>query len=153
MKQKNLIALKAFFLLFVFCMNTVVCFACAFGARMEYNENHHQEVLLNTPPEHKHEHANNAKHEHSKTDASHSKNKAGDDCCKNEAKKFGEFNKIVNKISFDLHQPVFFLSYFQSFHSFDLHNSAQLISLKRNLYQSHHPPISNRQIANQTFLI
>ncbi|MBC7653562.1 MAG: hypothetical protein H7098_03700 [Oligoflexus sp.] len=161
MKHKNLIPLKALFLLFVFCMSTVVSFACALGVEMGYNQNHHQEVSLKVlsaqKHEHtnstKHEHADNSKHQHPKTDASHSKSKPADDCCKKEAKKFGQFDKIVAKISLDINQPVIFISFIQSFYSFDLIESAQLVSFRSNLYQSDHPPISDKRIAIQSFLI
>ena len=161
MKQKNLISLKAMFLLFVFCMSTIVSFACAMGVEMGYNQKHHQEVSLESPSGHKHEHTENTKHEHAdsakhqhpKTDATHSKNKTDDDCCKKEAKKFGRFDKIVAKISLDTNQPVFFFSIVQSFYSFDLLESTQLTSFRSNLYRNHHPPISDKRIAIQFFLI
>jgi hypothetical protein len=168
MKHKNLIALKAFFLLIVFCMSTMVSFACAMGVEMGYNKNHHQEIAKEVPSAHKHkltsianhkhsdnaihEHADSSQHQHAKPDDTHSKNKA-DDCCKKEAKKFSKFDKIVVKTSQNVQQPVFFILFVQTFYSFDILKTAELISLRSNLYRSHHPPISDKRIAIQSFLI
>lgn len=137
-------------------MSTLVSFACAMGVEMGYNENHHQEVVVKTSLTHQHgdshEHSDATKHQHSKTNDASSEKKA-DDCCKKEAKKFGQFDKIVSKVSFDIHQPIFFISFIQSVYSFDLSAETKLINVKSNLYRSHHPPIPDKLIAFQSFLI
>ena len=157
MKLKNLIPLKAMFLLIVFCMSTMVSFACAMGVEMGYNEKHHEEVAIkaSSTQQHddSHEHSENVKHQHSKSNNNPSGKKAEDDCCKKEAKKFGQFDKLVSKVSVDIHHPVLFVSFIQSFYSFDVQNVTKLIYVKSNLYRSHHPPIPDKLIAFQSFLI
>ena len=138
-------------------MSTLVSFACAMGVEMGYNENHHQEAAVKTSSTHQHddihEHSGDKTHTHSKTVDTPSEKKADDDCCEKEAKKFGQFDKIVSKVATDnLHQIVL-IAFIQTFYSFDLVKSNDLVSVKRNLYRSHHPPIPDRRIAIQSFLI
>jgi hypothetical protein len=155
MKQKNLIPLKAMFLLIVFCMSTMVSFACVMGMEMGYNKNHHEEVASKASSTHQHgdshEHLEKVKHQHAQK--STKPEKKTDDCCKKEAKKFAQFDKIVSKISLDNYQPILSVSFIQSFYSFDILEITSLVSVKSNLYRSHHPPIHNKLIAIQTFLI
>ncbi len=159
MKNKNLIPLKAMFLLFVFSMSTMLSFACAIGVKMGYNENHHapKEIVTKTTHasyahEKEHHHPKEAQHQHHKAATGNEKS-TDDDCCKKEARKFGKIDKIVSKVSVDIQQPVFIISFFKSFNTVNLLESTELISVKRNLYRSHHPPIPDRQLATQSFLI
>ena len=138
-------------------MSTMVSFACAMGVEMGYNENHHEEVTIKASSTlqhgNSHERLENVKHQHSESNDTPSEKKADDDCCKKEAKKFGQFDKIVSKISVDIHHSVLFVSFIQSFYSFDVQNVTKLIYIKSNLYRSHHPPIPDKLIAFQFFLI
>lgn len=157
MKKKNLKPVKAMFLLIVFCMSTLVSFACAMGVEMGYNENHHQDKVVKASSSHhhddSHEHSDNKTHKHSKSVDTQSEKKADDDCCKKEAKKFAQFDKIVSKVSADNNQQILLVAFVQTFYSFDLLKSNDLVSVKRNLYRGHHPPIPDRRIAIQSFLI
>ena len=138
-------------------MSTMVSFACAMGVEMGYNENHHEEVAIKSSSTHQHddshEHSENVKHQHSESNDTPFEKKADDDCCKKEAKKFGQFDKIVSKVSVDINYPVFFDSFIQSFYSFDIQKFTKLTYVKSNLYRSHHPPIPDKLIAFQSFLI
>lgn len=157
MKKKNLNPVKAILLLIVFCMSTLVSFACAIGIKMGYNENHHQEKVVKFSSSHhhnrSHDHSGDKNHKHAKTLDTHSEKKADDDCCKKEAKKFGQFDKIVSKVAIDNHQQIPLVAFVQTFYSFDLLKSNGLVSVKSNLYRGHHPPIPDRRIAIQSFLI
>ena len=137
-------------------MSTLVSFACAIGVEMGYNEKHHQEKAVKALSHHhdnSHEHSDNKAHKHSKTVDTPSEKKVADDCCKKEAKKFGQFDKIVSKVATDNNQQILLVAFIQTFYSFDLLKSNDLVSVKRNLYRGHHPPIPDRRIAIQSFLI
>ena len=157
MKQKHPSPFKAIFLLIVFCMSTLVSFACAIGIEMGYNKNHHQEESVAAPLVQKHTdnhvHTHDSDHNHFIPSEKHSEKKSDDDCCEKEAKKFGKFDKITSKVTTYDHHPISFILFGESFYSLDFIKSTRLISVKRNLYRGHHPPISDTRIAIQSFII
>ncbi len=58
MKSRKFIKLKAAFLLTVFTLNTLICFACSVGIDMGFNHDHHAD-------QHKHtSHSHSGKHMH-----------------------------------------------------------------------------------------
>ena len=62
MKKSITIKLKAAFLLIIFAFNTIVGFACAMGADMEFNATHHHDEEMTDVSVHVH--ADGKKHQH-----------------------------------------------------------------------------------------
>jgi len=108
--------IKAFLLLLVFSLNTVVGFACSIGINMGYNSSHHRHSFSGPAEKahshnlgHKHSsgasHTRDHQHKHTKEDGA-AKN-TQDDCCANDVTKFIRLDKSVVKTNLDLQMPTF----------------------------------------------
>jgi hypothetical protein len=94
---------KAFILLIVFSLNTVVGFACSVGINMGYNAGHHKHGSSHSHKSgssHKKGHSHNSGHKHSHhhhEGAGHAQDKQNskDDCCANDVTKFIQLDKSV----------------------------------------------------------
>jgi hypothetical protein len=113
-QQKNRI--RAFVLLLVFSLNTVVGFACSIGVDMGYNTKHHEHQdakphshskphSLDAAHQHKH------KHSHKASGARISNIKNADDCCANDVTNFIKLDKSVVSNNLILQQPIFLLAF------------------------------------------
>ncbi|MFA6945366.1 MAG: hypothetical protein WC220_05635 [Pedobacter sp.] len=175
MKRNSFIRFKAFFLLIVFSLSTLVGFACTVGLNMGFNEEHHKTEDHRHPAEahqgksHKHENeGHNAKGvtDHHKKLRSHDvqsdhhekqasklqKNKA-DDCCKDEVAKFEKYDKRAPQpLNFNLQAP--FVTVISST-LFNIDALASYLHIPSNKFfvRNHHPPITDTRIAIQSFLI
>ncbi|WP_276346115.1 hypothetical protein [Daejeonella sp. JGW-45] len=169
MKKSPSIQLKAFFLLVVFSLNTLLSFACAAGLDMGYNRDHHTSMVSSPAkhpgPGHKHPgSSHNANHHLKSIESNHdgaqhaqerhsAENSTPEDCCRDEAAKFEKKDKLnPQPVNYNL-QPLFITlnpnwAYNPGAASVPLHNSDQ-----RHLVRNHHPPIADTRIAIQSFLI
>ncbi|RYY82072.1 MAG: hypothetical protein EOO15_23555 [Chitinophagaceae bacterium] len=99
MKQKHSTYWKAFFLLLVFSMNTVVSFACSLGG--VFHQFHHQGAASfhQHKEGHSHQHASGHKHDHKHghkhQHADPSEKKTGDDCCSGDVVKLEKADKAT----------------------------------------------------------
>lgn len=120
MKKSITIKLKAAFLLIIFAFNTIVGFACAMGADMEFNTTHHHDEEKEDSV---HPHANGEKHHHDEeadndlgdinlnvekhqhnnnVSKLHHDSKEGsekDDCCNDKVIKLQNLDKRINQNS------------------------------------------------------
>lgn len=174
MKRNSFIRVKAFFLLFVFSLSTLVGFACTVGLNMGFNEDHYKNDHQH-PGEahqgksHKHEnggyyakgitdqnekpHSHDAQADHHKKQASKPRDNKADDCCKDELAKFEKSEKRTPQSFNNNIQPLFVTLIFNTL--FNIGARAYHIHLPGNKYfvRNHHPPIENTRIAIQSFLI
>ena len=146
MKQQWKNKIKAFILLLVFSLNTVVGFACSIGIDMGYNSSHHQHGSSHSPEKghshksgHKHSHgaAHNHGDQHKHTTASGTSKNTKDDCCANDVTKFIQLDKSVVNTYLDLQVPIFLVAltsiFFQhSLNYNNLANSSGLLPLRRS---------------------
>lgn len=152
MKIRTSIQFKVVFLTIVFLLNTVVGFACAMGADMGFNGDHHKEEKTILDIQHTHEHNQPDKHDKAESDH-HSSKELKDNCCKDEVAKLIKADKMAQR-SFDY--SLLTLSFF------DLPVTAYRISEldtfpvnTPNAYFDRHcrPPIPDVRIAIQSFQI
>lgn len=150
-QQKN--RLRAFFLITVFSLNTIIGFACSFGVNLKFNSTHHQhwksEAFVDIQ-------ADGNKHNHDKSH--HNENKTNHDpkddkknCCKDEALKFQKLDKSVPQSVTIIH-PAFLITFFDVFYDAGLADPGIVKNIKQ-FVRSYHPPISNIRIAIQSFQI
>ena len=161
-QQKNKI--KAFFLLSVFSLNTVVGFACSIGVDMGFNSKHHHDQEATEPVVHIHadgkKHIHNEKkekHNHDKShhhaqDKNYQQSKEGkDNCCNDQVLKFEQLDKSV-PYSLHIIHPTFLFAFFDVFYDAGLTDPGTVKNIKQ-FVRSYHPPISNIRIAIQSFQI
>ena len=104
-RQKN--KLRAFFLLAVFSLNTVMGFACSLGVDMGYNSEHHAHEKHNSLK--LHSHPSGHKHEHTGLAISGTTIKGvNNDCCTNGVTRFTLLDKAITHPLL-LHSPAFFI--------------------------------------------
>ncbi|WP_345256787.1 hypothetical protein [Flaviaesturariibacter amylovorans] len=114
MKQKHKTYWKAFFLLLVFSLNTVVSFACSLGG--VFHQLHHQSATSahQHPTGHSHEHSKGHSHSHKQAHAggnqhdhsgahkhdhtSSSKSAAADECCSDAVVKLEKTDKATTTV-------------------------------------------------------
>lgn len=124
-QQKNKI--RAFLLLMVFSLNTVVGFACSIGVDMGYNTKHHEHQELK-PHSHGKPHAHDAahqhkhKHSHGASGAKVNTLKNADDCCANDVTSFIKLDKSVVSNNLLLQTPIFLLAFTSSYFSANVSN-------------------------------
>ncbi len=142
MKHKWKSKIKAFSLLFVFSINTVVGFACSIGIDMGYNSSHHQHASSRASEKthlnksgHKNPHG--PCHQHKHTEASEIPKNTSDDCCANDVTKFIQLDKSVVKTNLNLPVPTFLVAFTSIFiqpslYENNLANSSQILSIRRS---------------------
>ena len=174
MKRNSFIRVKAFFLLIVFSLSTLVGFACTVGLNMGFNEDHHKNdhqhpVEAHQGKSHEHEngghsakgvsdhhekpHSDDVQSDHHEKQASNTQEKTADDCCKDEVAKFEKYDKRAPQpLNYNLQAP--FVSVINST-LFNIDALASHIHTPSNKYfvRNHHPPIADTRIAIQSFLI
>jgi len=161
-RQKNRI--RALFLLAVFCLNTVVGFACSLGLDMGFNSKHHHEQETTEAVAHIHSdgkrHIHYEKkntHSHDKTnhheqEKNHHKNEEGkDNCCNDQVIQFDQLDKSVPHSSNIIH-PVFLITFFDAFYSVGLPSGDCARDIKQ-FVRGYHPPIPDIRISIQSFQI
>jgi hypothetical protein len=157
MRRNRSIPLRAFFLLVVFLLNTVVGFACVVG--LEDGHGHTNEYVSGT---HHHEHDNNiaddhhhsnSDHDHKGLNDHHDTKKNRDNCCKEEVTKLLKEDKVSpSKTAVNI-QPVSFIALVPSFHQFDAFASSGYVPNTKYFVRSYHPPIADIRISIQSFQI
>jgi hypothetical protein len=106
MKRNRTIQLKAFFLLVVFALNTLVGFACAVGLNMGFNAKHQHDLVPANMPHHHDEGVTPHHHQHEEP-ANAKKSATGDNCCNNDVISFAQLDKLlVHAINTGIEAPV-----------------------------------------------
>lgn len=158
-QKKN--KLRAFFLLTVFSLNTVIGFACSVGIKMFFNTNHHKGesgavVHVHTDGK-KHIHNgekekqdHNTSHHNGDKNNHHSKEDKNN-CCKDEALKFQQLDKSLPQSVAIIH-PTFLIAFFDVYYDAGIADPGIVKNIKQ-FVRSYHPPISNILIAIQSFRI
>lgn len=173
MKRNQSIQYKAVFLLIVFSLSTLVSFACAAGLNMGYNEDHHKIQDISSVPHHSaitDNHSKNAHHKSERVNAEgssiHKKNKGHhvsksvdtkestpDDCCRDEAAKFEKNDKLSPQtFNYNL-QALSFALAIKPYSHLDSITAILHAPNSRYFIRNHHPPIADKRIAIQSFLI
>ena len=162
MKQQWKNKIKAFVLLLVFSLNTIVGFACSIGIDMGYNSSHHNRSSHPTEKAHAHKSghqhfqgaSDNLSDQHKHTNANGTAKNTQDDCCANDVTKFIQLDKAVVKTNLDLQVPTFLVALTSIFiqpslNEDNLANSSRLLPLRRScsIYDT------NIRIAIQSFQI
>ena len=160
-QQKNRI--KAFILLSVFSLNTVVGFACSVGVDMGFNSKHHHDEEATKGVVHIHadgkkhvhyekkENHNNDKSHHNKDKNHHKSKDDKDNCCNDQVLKFEQLDKSFPQSAKIIH-PTFLIAHFDAFYDSSLPDPGIIKNIKQ-FVRSYHPPISNIRIAIQSFQI
>lgn len=167
------IQLKAFLLLLVFSLNTLVGFACAVGIDMGYNSSHHKEKNAVIPshlhtkgnahqhhnqqavePAHQHKLVSNvqAKNCHSvKDDEKKHPEKKDEDCCTNSVLQFQSLDKNLNQNSKFVPDAPFiaFIPYLYILTEENTITNSHLVHSSRYLF----PPPPNILVAIQKFQV
>ncbi|MBN9484570.1 MAG: hypothetical protein J0H46_14545 [Bacteroidetes bacterium] len=148
MKAKQHTRIKAFLLMMVFSLNTIIGFACSIGVKMGYNNHHHEKPVLAASSSH-HDHNIEQNKEHQ-----HSQNSSGgkDDCCSHGVTSFNLLDKATaNSVSI-LH-PVFATAFVLSFYTPWALRKMFIPKNIRAFAQTYHPPIPDIRVAIQSFQI
>lgn len=157
--------IKAFILLLVFALNTVVSFACSVGL-VNFNKDHHDQAS-SSPHSHDkphshdyakpHSHEGVSSHNHTTKNAEHHNDKEDDEknCCSDEVIKIAESDKTITKTG-TIPQPLS-VELFATIYTFILGDHYAAISLVKSappFVRSWHPTtISDLRIAIQSFQI
>lgn len=152
MNTKRTIKMNAFFLVVVFCLNTVTGFACSLGLDMGFNSKHHpdvKEVISHETDNHSH----TSSHSHESDKNHHQEKNSEDNCCNEAVNKFEQLDKsITSSVSFPGH-PEFFSDLVNVFYNYNEALISQVTKNKRFFVRSHHPPIPDIRLAIQSFQI
>lgn len=169
--NKNIsIQVKAAFLLIVFALNTVVGFACSIGLDMGFNTKHHTEESTSNEEVHVHKDGHKHTHQHGKGKMhqhSHQHKKTSnllslgsqfkalgsqDDCCSNGVNNFQQLDKSVSSGN-NVLSPVFLVAFTATFYHVNILATGKVVKANKPFVRSHHPPIPDIRIANQSFQI
>lgn len=148
MKRKTSIQIKAFFLLIVFSLNSVIGFGCALGMNMGFNAHHHEEnEFINST---NHTHAADKDPQHANADT----NKTGDDdnCCHDKVVQITQADKLLPNTDKLVNFPVFVFTPQHNIFNSSLYYSSTSTHTKY-FVRSHHPPIPDIRIYIQSFQI
>ncbi|MBC7588847.1 MAG: hypothetical protein H7178_10875 [Chitinophagaceae bacterium] len=152
MKKHTSIQINAAFLLFVFTLNTIVGFACAFGAKVNLNE---ASISVNQQDLQKpHIHADGHKHNHQHAATVPQKNldkKKKGNCCKDEVQKIQSLDKAITQNAKVALVPIFFSSINSFLNSINFPSSNQAI--QKFSIRFFYPPPPDIRIAIQSFQI
>ncbi len=150
MKGNISIRIKAYLLLIVFSINTVIGFACAMGVDMGFNAHHHENEEEATEVSVL-DHEGGKMHEHH-DEATNHHHKRKDDCCNEKVLKIFQTDKSVPQSNM-LANHVFVTAFISSFCITDaLYYHSEIPGIKY-FFRGHHPPIPNIRIAIQSFQI
>lgn len=172
MMYKISIKIKAFLLLLVFSLNTLVGLACSIGVDMGFNsaihhQHHHEENEETTHPD-----CGELKHDTVEEDNDHDNichdlcsieegnikstcfrdlDEKGN-CCNNNVVKFVRLDKSIVHYT-NLICPVFATSFLSVFYYINVLKFLDGYSTTKYFVRGHHPPIANIRIAIQSFQI
>lgn len=154
--------LKAGLLILLFALNSIVGFACAMGADMGFNSDHHKnEVAVaqihvhKNGKEHVHHEANEIEHSQKSNHKDHGekdndKPTPQENCCKDQVIRFDQLDKkIPGTIAVP---PVFETAFIQIFY-YCLPSHTNVVKDVKKFVRSYHPPIPDIRIAIQSFQI
>ncbi|MFZ1800744.1 MAG: hypothetical protein WAU24_12835 [Chitinophagaceae bacterium] len=148
MKRKIFIQLKAFFLLIVFSLNSVIGFGCAAGINMGFNAHHHEEnAFINSTH---HTHAADKDHQH-ENDATKTPGD-NDNCCHDKVVQITQSDKLLPNTDKLVNFPVFVFTPQHNIFNPGLYSSIASTHTKY-FVRSHHPPIADIRIYIQSFQI
>ena len=165
MKSIASIKLKAYLLLILFSLNTIVGFACSLGLDMGYNSTHHgvnevTEALVHIHKdgkkhvhhEKKESHNHDKSHTHDEANSAEKTSKEKDNCCRDEVMNFQQIDKSIPN-SVNINYPVFFTAFVAVYYNIDLLSNTDFVRDIKPFVRSYHPPIPDIRIAIQSFLI
>lgn len=163
MIKNKLIRLKAFFLLIVFALNTMVGFACGIGIDMTFRskDNNSKKTVKTTV----HVHADGKKHIHHekagsverdktqgfKSDDDKKSNENKESCCTSKVTKFEQLDKLVPQF-IKVHN-IFYTAFISTFYAKAILYTSYIDTSLKYFVRSHHPPIPDLRIAIQSFQI
>lgn len=141
MSKFTSIQIKAFILLFVFSLNTLISFACSFGIDMDFNSKRH------------HNEGNVAVAHHDEADNHHKSKDNKDNCCNDNVINFAKVDKSVPQTSYSGINSLFFTAFISSFYNVDVLATFKVTINIKYFVRSYHPPISDIRIAIQSFQV
>ncbi|MDQ6756862.1 MAG: hypothetical protein M3004_07995 [Bacteroidota bacterium] len=156
--DKTSIHFKAFFLMIVFSLNTVIGFACAIGIDMGFNTTHHHDEEATEAVVHihkdgkKHIHHEEAKHHDEKENRHHEKENK-DNCCNEKVIKFNDVDKSASHSLKATINPIFFTTFLSSFYNVNIFYTSYIDTGIKYFVRSYHPPIPDIRVAIRSFQI
>jgi hypothetical protein len=156
--------IKAFCLLSVFSLNTVVGFACSVGLDMGFNSKHHHDEESTEAVVHVHSdgkkhihyekkntHEHNNPHQHDQDKTHHNSNEEKDNCCNDQVLKFEQADKSIPH-SLNIVHPLFLIAFLDVFYNVNLPSPGLVKDIKQ-FVRNYHPPIADIRIAIRSFQI
>ena len=139
---------KAFFLLFVFSLSTIVGFACAAGVDMGFNKHHHEEnnfAISSINKEEEHHHQQTGHHHGDKIPSE----KGG--CCTNSVIEFQKLDKNTSLSSLVFFTPVFVACIYH-YNRINI-TGIEAIASQRPIMRHYYPPPRDIRVSIQSFQI
>ena len=139
---------KAFFLLFVFSLSTVVGFACAAGVDMGFNKHHHEEnnfAISSINKEEEHHHQQTSHHHGDKIPSE----KGG--CCTNSVIEFQKLDKNTSLSSLVFFTPIFVACNYH-YNRINI-TGIETIASQRPIMRHYYPPPRDIRVSIQSFQI
>ena len=139
---------KAFFLLFVFSLSTIIGFACAAGVDMGFNKHHHEEnnfAISSINKEEEHHHQQTGHHHGDKIPSE----KGG--CCTNSVIEFQKLDKNTSLSSLVFFTPVFVACIYH-YNRINI-TGIEAIASQRPVIRHYYPPPRDIRVSIQSFQI
>ena len=139
---------KAFFLLFVFSLSTIIGFACAAGVDMGFNKHHHEEnnfAISSINKEEEHHHQQTSHHHGDKIPSE----KGG--CCTNSVIEFQKLDKNTSLSSLVFFTPVFVACIYH-YNRINI-TGIEAIASHRPVIRHYYPPPRDIRVSIQSFQI
>ena len=139
---------KAFFLLFVFSLSTIIGFACAAGLDMGFNKHHHEEnnfAISSINKEEEHHHQQTGHHHGDKIPSE----KGG--CCTNSVIEFQKLDKNTSLSSLVFFTPVFVACIYH-YNRINI-TGIEAIASQRPVIRHYYPPPRDIRVSIQSFQI
>ena len=139
---------KAFFLLFVFSLSTIIGFACAAGVDMGFNKHHHEEnnfAISSINKEEEHHHQQTGHHHGDKIPSE----KGG--CCTNSVIEFQKLDKNTSLSSLVFFTPVFVACIYH-YNRIKI-TGIEAIASQRPVIRHYYPPPRDIRVSIQSFQI
>ena len=139
---------KAFFLLFVFSLSTIIGFACAAGVDMGFNKHHHEEnnfAISSINKEEEHHHQQTSHHHGDKIPSE----KGG--CCTNSVIEFQKLDKNTSLSSLVFFTPVFVACIYH-YNRINI-TGIEAIASQRPVIRHYYPPPRDIRVSIQSFQI
>lgn len=146
MSKLTSIQIKAFILLFVFSLNSLISFACLVGIDMGFNsKDHHDEENIAV--------THNGSHHHDKADNHHKSKDNKDNCCNDKVINFAKIDKSVPETSYSGISSLSLNAFISSFYIVDVLATFKVTTSIKYFVRSYHPPIPDIRIAIQSFQV